>query len=128
MSQITQTIGIRLRQQRSRRGYSQERLAELAGLHPTYIGQIERGEKNLTVESLSKITQALGVPMSQLLEKLMARRGRTAMPCGPMSCSAPWPSRGRKSSIRFCRPWAGMGKKGNDKGFFLCYTIKNPMG
>lgn len=62
MSQITQTIGIRLRQQRSRRGYSQERLAELAGLHPTYIGQIERGEKNLTVESLSKITQALGVP------------------------------------------------------------------
>ena len=75
MSQITQTIGIRLRQQRSRRGYSQERLAELAGLHPTYIGQIERGEKNLTVESLSKITQAHGVPMSQLLEKIDGQEG-----------------------------------------------------
>ena len=44
-------------------------------MHPTYIGQIERGEKNLTVESLSKITQALGVPMSQLLEKIDGQEG-----------------------------------------------------
>ena len=70
MSQITQTIGSRLRYYRMQQSYSQERLAELAGLHPTYIGQIERGEKNLTIESLSKITLALGIPLSQLLEKV----------------------------------------------------------
>ena len=68
MSQITQTVGVRLRSFRLQRGYSQERLAELAGLHPTYIGQIERGEKNLTLESLCKVTQALSISMSQLLE------------------------------------------------------------
>lgn len=70
MSQITQTIGIRLRRRRTELGYSQERLAELAGLHPTYIGQIERGEKNLTLDSLHKVTQALQLPMSRLLEKV----------------------------------------------------------
>lgn len=69
MSQITQTIGLRLRRRRTELGYSQERLAELAGLHPTYIGQIERGEKNLTLDSLHKVTRALQLPMSQLLEK-----------------------------------------------------------
>lgn len=70
MSQITQTIGIRLRRCRTELGYSQEHLAELAGLHPTYIGQIERGEKNLTLDSLHKVTQALQIPMSRLLEKV----------------------------------------------------------
>ena len=70
-----QTIGKRVRARRLVLGMSQEALAERAGLHYTYIGQIERGEKNLTVESLSKITQALGVPMSQLLEKIDGQEG-----------------------------------------------------
>lgn len=76
MSQTTQTIGKRLRQYRTQKGYSQERLAEQAGLHPTYIGQIERGEKNLTVESLSRITEALDLPMSQLFEKIGGKEER----------------------------------------------------
>ena len=53
---ITQTIGRKLRQYRQKQGYSQEALADRAGLHPTYIGQVERGEKNITVETLGKIT------------------------------------------------------------------------
>ena len=65
-----QTIGKRIRARRHALGMSQEALAERAGLHYTYIGQIERGEKNLTIESLSKITLALGIPLSQLLEKV----------------------------------------------------------
>ena len=59
---MTQTIGCKLRQFRQKKGYSQETLADRAGLHPTYIGQVERGEKNITVETLAKITTALGIP------------------------------------------------------------------
>lgn len=59
---MTQTIGRKLRQFRQKKGYSQETLADRAGLHPTYIGQVERGEKNITVETLAKITTALGIP------------------------------------------------------------------
>ena len=50
---MTQTIGRKLRQFRQKKGYSQETLADRAGLHPTYIGQVERGEKNITVETLA---------------------------------------------------------------------------
>uniref|UniRef100_UPI004053BA28 helix-turn-helix domain-containing protein n=1 Tax=Paenibacillus sp. FSL H8-0537 TaxID=2921399 RepID=UPI004053BA28 len=45
---------------------SQEQLGELAGLHTNYIGQVERGEKNVTVESLEKIASGLGVSMEDL--------------------------------------------------------------
>ena len=68
-SKLIQTIGQRIRNYRVQQGLSQERLAELAGVHPTYIGQIERGEKNLTIESLEKITCALNVPLSRMTEK-----------------------------------------------------------
>lgn len=68
MSDIARIIGKRLRGYRAAQGLSQERLAERAGLHPTYIGQVERGEKNLTVESLEKIMRALGVPMAEVFE------------------------------------------------------------
>lgn len=64
---MTQTIGRKLRQFRQKKGYSQETLADRAGLHPTYIGQVERGEKNITVETLAKITTALGIPISSSL-------------------------------------------------------------
>lgn len=70
MSEITQAIGVRLRQYRLKAGLSQEKLAERAVLHPTYIGQIERGEKNLTIDSLLRITQALSLPLSQLFEHI----------------------------------------------------------
>ena len=46
---MTQTIGRKLRQFRQKKGYSQETLAARAGLHPTYIGKVERGENNITV-------------------------------------------------------------------------------
>ena len=65
---ITQTIGRKLRQYRQKQGYSQEALADRAGLHPTYIGQVERGEKNITVETLGKITAALEIPITAVFE------------------------------------------------------------
>lgn len=74
MSDIAKIIGKRLRGYRSSVGYSQEKLADKAGLHPTYIGQVERGEKNLTIESLEKITSALDIPMASVFEKVEDRR------------------------------------------------------
>lgn len=60
-------IGNSVRQFRQKRGVSQEDLAEAAGLHRTYIGMIERGEKNITVLSATKIAKALGVSLSALI-------------------------------------------------------------
>ena len=49
---------------------TQEELAETATLHPTYIGQVERGEKNLTLTSLEKIVAALGITFTELFENM----------------------------------------------------------
>lgn len=69
MSNIAKIIGQRIRNYRLQLDLSQEKVAELSGCHPTYIGQIERGEKNATLESIEKISSALNVPLSQLFEK-----------------------------------------------------------
>ena len=61
-------IGKRIRAFRKERGYTQEVLAERAECHTTYIGQIERGEKNATLESIARVAAALGVPLTRLLE------------------------------------------------------------
>ncbi|WP_313236112.1 helix-turn-helix domain-containing protein [Sporosarcina ureae] len=64
MDDITKVVGERIRYFRKERGLSQEELAHQASLHNTYIGQLERGEKNATIESLYKVTQALGITLS----------------------------------------------------------------
>ncbi len=70
MNEIAKIVGKRVRNYRHQLGISQERLAELSGFHPTYIGQIERGEKNATLESIAKISSALNVTLSKLFEKI----------------------------------------------------------
>lgn len=70
MSEIAKSVGQRIRNYRTRQGLSQEKLAEMSGCHPTYIGQVERGEKNATLESIEKIAAALNVSLSKLFEKL----------------------------------------------------------
>lgn len=70
MSTIALQVGQRIRNYRIQSGLSQEKLAELASCHPTYIGQLERGEKNATLESIERIASALNVPLSKLFEKL----------------------------------------------------------
>lgn len=70
MSEIAKFVGQRIRNYRVQQKLSQEKLAELSGCHPTYIGQLERGEKNATLESIEKIASALGIPLSKLFEKL----------------------------------------------------------
>ena len=70
MSEIARIVGQRIRNYRTHKGLSQEKLAELVGCHPTYIGQLERGEKNATIETVEKISSALQISLSTLFEKL----------------------------------------------------------
>ena len=77
MSDIAKILGQRIRNYRTAMGLSQEKLAELCGCHPTYIGQIERGEKNATIESIEKISVALNVSLSKLFEKLGTQNDET---------------------------------------------------
>ena len=66
-SAILVKFGQRVRQERTTRKLSQEQLAELAGVHRTYIGMIERGEKNITLESIDKLAKALDLTPEKLL-------------------------------------------------------------
>lgn len=70
MSDLAKIIGQRIRNYRTQCGLTQEKLAELANCHPTYIGQLERGEKNATLESIDKIASSLNMSLSKLFENL----------------------------------------------------------
>lgn len=65
---ITKRIGLNITIIREQRGLTQEKLAELAGLHRAYIGQIERGEKNIGLRNLEKIAKALSVDIRVLVD------------------------------------------------------------
>jgi len=57
-----------VRRLRKERGLSQEELAEAAGVHRTYVGMIERGEKNVTIYNIERLAQALNVSPGSLLD------------------------------------------------------------
>lgn len=80
MSDLAKVIGQRIRNYRTGHNFSQEKLAELSGCHPTYIGQVERGEKNATLESIEKIASALNISLSTLFEKLGAEDNPDSIP------------------------------------------------
>lgn len=58
-----------LRQARLQRGMSQEELAHLAGLHRTYVGSVERGERNVSIDNMERLAQALGLDVADLLPR-----------------------------------------------------------
>lgn len=67
MDDICARVGFTIRKFREDNNLSQETLAALSGLHRTYIGQVERGEKNLTIRSLERIAKALNVEVKELV-------------------------------------------------------------
>jgi transcriptional regulator with XRE-family HTH domain len=67
MSTLRHRLGKAVRRLRSSSGYSQESFADHAKVHRTYMGTVERGEVNLTLENIEKIAKALGLAASELL-------------------------------------------------------------
>jgi transcriptional regulator with XRE-family HTH domain len=65
--EFLRTLGDRLRERRSARGLTQGQLGEHCGLHRTFIGSVERGERNLSILNLRLIARVLRVPLSDLL-------------------------------------------------------------
>ncbi len=61
---LRKAVGQRLRDLRERAGYSQEKLANLADVHRTYVGRLERGESGVTVDMLAAILAALGTSLA----------------------------------------------------------------
>lgn len=66
LKKIRKEFGLRVRELRKDCGYSQEAFADECGLHRTYIGAIERGERNVAIDNIAKIAKALNVKVSQL--------------------------------------------------------------
>ena len=66
MSTIQKQLGKRIKDLRKAKGLSQEGLAFKAGLHRTYVGGIERGERNPSLKNIAAIAKALGVTLPEL--------------------------------------------------------------
>ncbi len=67
---IQKKFGEKVRKLRKEQGYSQEGFAFACGLNRTYIGSIERGEKNITIVNIEKIAKALKVEIAELFDKI----------------------------------------------------------
>lgn len=67
-SKILLKFGEKVREARIEKGLSQEQLAHIADVHRTYIGMIERAEKNITLINIEKIANALNVNITELLK------------------------------------------------------------
>jgi transcriptional regulator with XRE-family HTH domain len=65
---ILQKFGSRIKQFRSIKGITQEKLAELSGLSRQYIGDVERGVRNISLVNIQKIANALEIKLSKLLD------------------------------------------------------------
>lgn len=70
MKNIKVKIGERIRELRIEKGYSQEKLALLSDLDRTYIPSIENGKRNISITVLERISNALGMSISELTDKL----------------------------------------------------------
>ena len=66
---LVEVFAVRVRSRRQELGLSQEQLAEKAGVHRTYVGMLERGEKNVTIYNIERIAHALSVEPATLLRR-----------------------------------------------------------
>lgn len=73
MEEFVQMVGEQIRKHRKLRGLTQEGLAELSGLSFSYVSDVERGTRNISLESLGKIVHALNIKPAQLFEDVSQR-------------------------------------------------------
>jgi transcriptional regulator with XRE-family HTH domain len=66
-SSVRQILARNLRRQRAATGLSQEALADAAGLHRTFVGSVERCERNISLDNIAKLAKALGISEAELL-------------------------------------------------------------
>lgn len=67
MLTLKKRLGLTIRRLRSKGGYSQEAFGSLVGLHRTYMGSVERGERNISLENIERIASALGLTSGHLM-------------------------------------------------------------
>ncbi|HEU5046649.1 MAG TPA: helix-turn-helix transcriptional regulator [Rickettsiales bacterium] len=68
IKKIRKSFGERIRKLRKEKGFSQENFAYECGLHRTYMGDVERGERNISIDNIIKIAHALGIAISDLFD------------------------------------------------------------
>lgn len=64
---ILKIIGLNFRVERTKKSLTQEQFAELADVHPNYIGKVERGEQNLTVKKIVELSDSLNISVEKIL-------------------------------------------------------------
>jgi transcriptional regulator with XRE-family HTH domain len=77
---LQRALGANVRRHREALGVSQEAFGDLLGRHRTYVGAIERGERNLSLRTVERLAEALGVPARRLLDPRPASRHSTGSP------------------------------------------------
>jgi transcriptional regulator with XRE-family HTH domain len=70
---IRHILAENLRRIRLKKGLSQEQLGELAGLHRTYVGSVERAERNISIDNVEALATALNVDVTTLLDEVVSR-------------------------------------------------------
>jgi transcriptional regulator with XRE-family HTH domain len=76
MTDIKKIFGKTIRLIRESRNMTQEKLADLCGLHRTYIGSVERGERNVSLENIQKIANALQIKIVDLFKGIDAKKNK----------------------------------------------------
>lgn len=92
MEDILIKVGARIRYFRTAKHYTQEKLAELADIHNTYIGQVERGEKCVSIKLLNQILSALDVSYTEFFEEIDIHSSTADSPakeCYEIICEKP---------------------------------------
>jgi transcriptional regulator with XRE-family HTH domain len=77
LSPATQALGERIRSRRQALGLSQEALADQSGVHWTFVGQVERGRRNISFHNLLKLAAGLGVDPAELVQGLQPPDGES---------------------------------------------------
>ena len=65
---VLKLFGVRVRHLRKKKNWSQEELADRTGFHRTYIGMVERGERNVSLKNIAKFAEAFGLSIKELFE------------------------------------------------------------